>query len=151
MKRILIATLVIVAGCATTPPTTTELLLGTWNCESTAGTTNIKGAVTYLAGGKGSIKVDVSGGQGTLVYVAAGEGETSWKLLEGDTKLEFKIDTVTVTSAKLNGQTVDPKMAQTLIGPSLTGQSTTSTVKIDRTSLTLTAADGTVTSCTRPA
>jgi hypothetical protein len=149
MKRILIASLVVLAGCATRPPTTTELLLGAWNCELTAGPVAIKGAFNYAPEGKGDFNVNVAGGIGTYQIDAQGEGSATWKLIEEDTKLESKIETVTITGAKVNGQVVAPAMAQSLLGQSLAGQSSTSTIKIDRTSLVLTQSDGSMTNCTR--
>lgn len=149
MKRVLIAMLVLTAGCATKPPTTTDLLLGAWNCELTAGPATIKGVFDYAPEGKGAYKVNVIGKIGTFEIDANGSGAASWKLLEEDTKLESKIETVTITDAKVNGQVVAPAMAQTLLGQYLAGQGTTSTIKIDKTSLVLTTADGSATNCKR--
>jgi hypothetical protein len=151
MKRIAISTLVLLAGCATKPPTTTDLLLGAWNCELTAGPVAIKGVFSYLPEGKGMFNVNISGGIGTYQIDAKGEGDATWKLIEDDSKLESKIETVTITEATVNGQTVAPAMAQSLLGQSLAGQSTTSTVKVDKTSLVLTQDDGAATNCSRPA
>jgi hypothetical protein len=151
MKRILIASLVVLAGCATKPPTTTELLLGAWNCELTAGPVTIKGVFNYAPEGKGNFNVNVTGGIGTFQIDAQGEGNATWKLVEEDAKLESKIETVTIASAKVNGNVVAPAMAQTLLGPSLAGQTSTSTIKIDKTSLVLTQPDGSATNCARPA
>jgi hypothetical protein len=149
MKRILFAAvLTLVAGCATKPPTATDLLLGKWSCES-SGQAKINADIVYLAGGTGTFHLAMSGGQGGLTIEAAGDGEATWKLLEGDTKLEDTITSLKITSAKMNGQVIDPGMAQGMIEGSIKGQSTTSTIQITKTTLVRTATDGTVTNCTR--
>jgi hypothetical protein len=149
MKRVLLTALVALASCATRPPSTTELLLGPWNCELTVGPVGIKGVFTYAPEGKGTFNVNVTGAIGTYQLDAQGEGDATWRLVEEDTKLDSKIETVTITSAKVNGNVVAPAMAQSLLGQSLAGQSSTSTIKLDRTSLVLTQPDGSTTTCTR--
>ena len=150
MKRLVLGTaaLAALASCATTP-TTTQLLLGTWNCESKPAFGVIKTTTTYAPDGGGKAHLTVTGASGALNFEAVGDADATWKLLEEDTKIEQKVSAVTVSSAKLNGNTVDPKMAQTLIGPYLAGQSAASAIKIDAKTLTITAADGSVTNCAR--
>jgi len=150
MKRLVLgaAALAALAACATTP-TTTQLLIGTWNCESKPAFGSIKTTTTYSPDGTGKAHLAVAGTSGALTFEAVGDADATWKLLEEDTKIELKVNNVTVTSAKLNGNTIDPKMAQTMIGPYLAGQSATSAIKVDQKTLTLTATDGSVTNCTR--
>ena len=80
---------------------------------------------------------------------AIGNGDATWALLEDNTKLESKIGNLSITSVKMGDQVIEPAMAQAMIGPMLAGQSAVSTIKVDKTNLTLTATDGTVTSCMR--
>jgi hypothetical protein len=148
MKRVLITSLAVLAGCATAP-TPTQLLLGAWNCQMTAGPATIKGVFNYLPEGKGDFKVNIAGTIGNIPFDAEGHGDASWRLLEEDTKLESKIETLTIDSAKANGQVVAPAMAQSLLGQSLAGQSATSVIKVDKSSLVLTQEDGSATNCTR--
>jgi hypothetical protein len=152
MKRILISTVALVAaaGCASSPPTVTQQLLGAWNCDATIGGGSLKGLMTYAEGGKGTVKLNYTGTMGAQPIVAAGDGEATWKLIEGDTKLESTITTVNLTSVKIGDRDVPPAMAQSMLAPMLAGQTATSTIKLDKTNLTLTATDGTVTACTRP-
>ena len=150
MKRVVLgaAALSALAACATTP-TTTQLVLGTWNCESKASFGTIKSTNTYSPDGTGKAHLNVAGAVGAMNFEAVGDADATWKLLEEDTKIEQKISGVTVTSAKLNGNTIDPKMAQTMIGPYLAGQSAASAIKVDAKTLTLTGTDGSATNCTR--
>jgi len=150
MKRILFAAvLTLVAGCATKPPTTTDLLLGTWNCESKPSFGTIKGTTTYSSGGEAAGRLTIAGSGGPMAVEATGDIDASWKLLEDDAKLEQTIDGIKITSAKLNGQDIEPGMAQSMLAPMIAGQSATSAIKIDKTSLVLTSTDGAVTTCTR--
>lgn len=153
MKRMVLFTgvLLVLAACMTKPPTTTELLLGTWNCESHPTFGTIAGTTTYSPDGKGIGHLTVVGSGSGMAVEAAGDVTASWKLLEDDTKLQQTIDNLTVTSAKLNGNVVQPKMAQAMLAPFIGGQNTTSAIKIDpkAKTMTLTAADGSVTNCKR--
>jgi hypothetical protein len=150
MKRILVAVgLTFVAGCATKPPTTANLLLGTWNCESKPSFGTIKGTTTYSPGGKAAGRLTIAGSGGAMAVEATGDVEATWKLLEDNAKLEQTIAGIKIISAKLNGQDIEPGMAQSMVAPMIAGQSTTSTVKVDKTNLVLTSDDGAVTTCTR--
>ncbi|HEX5007129.1 MAG TPA: hypothetical protein VFV70_08455 [Hyphomonadaceae bacterium] len=156
MKSILLtvgASLVLVAACATTPPkpkTPAELLLGTWTCETRTSAVAITANMTYSADGKETGEMSVgSAGNPTMMFAATGKVDGSWKLIENDTKLQQTLANVTITSAKLNDQVIEPAMAQSMIGPSLAGQSSVTDMKIDDKTLTLTDSSGTITSCTR--
>jgi hypothetical protein len=151
MRRLILATGVslLLASCATTPPTTEQLLLGTWNCEAPIGSGKLQGAVTYAAGGKSTMKLTFSGEMAGAKVEAIGDGDATWALLEDNTKLESRIGNLTLTSVKMGDQVIAPAMAQAMIGPMLAGQSAVSTINVDKTNLTLTATDGTATSCTR--
>ena len=140
---------VLLAACATTPPTTEQLLLGAWKCEAPIGSGKLAGDVTYEAGGKSTMKVAFTGDMAGSKVEAIGNGDATWALLEDKTKLESKIGNLTLTSVKMGDQVIEPAMAQAMIGPMLAGQSAVSTIKVDKTNLTLTATDGTVTSCKR--
>ena len=151
MRRLILTTGVsfLFTACATSPPTTEQLLLGAWKCEAPIGSGQLKGDVTYEAGGKSTMKVAFTGNMAGAKVEAVGDGDATWALLEDNTKLESKIGNLNITSVKMGEQVIEPAMAQAMIGPMLAGQSAVSTIKVDKTSLTLTAADGTVTSCTR--
>lgn len=149
MRRLVLAFAVLGASCATKPPTTADLLVGTWTCESKPNFGAIKSTITYSPDGKANAKMSVAGSGGALAAEAEGDVEGAWKLVEEGAKLEQSIANVTITSAKLNGQTVDPGMAQAMIGPYLSGQSATTAIKVDQANLTLTNADGNVTACAR--
>ena len=137
------------AACASTPPTTEQLLLGTWKCEAPIGSGALKGDVTYAADGKSTMKVAFTGDMAGAKVEAVGEGDATWALVEDNTRLESKIGNLTITSVKMGDQVIAPAMAQAMIGPMLAGQSAVSAIKVDAKTLTLTATDGTVTSCTR--
>jgi hypothetical protein len=154
MKRAVLGiAFIFLAACGTTPSkpkTPADLLLGTWSCETKSGAVAINAKMTYSPDGKAAGEMTVGGaGNPTMMFAAAGKVDGSWKLLENDTKLEQTIANVTITSAKLNDQTIEPAMAQSMIGSSLAGQSSVTTMKIDDKTLTLTDASGTVTNCTR--
>ena len=136
-------------ACATSPPTTEQLLLGAWKCEAPMGSGALKGDVAYEAGGKSTMKVTFTGNMAGATVEAIGNGDATWALLEDNTKLESKIGNLSITSVKMGDQVIEPAMAQAMIGPMLAGQSAVSTIKVDKTNLTLTATDGTVTSCMR--
>jgi len=154
MKRIVLGIAsVLLAACATTPPkpkTPAEMLLGTWNCETKSSAVAINAKMTYAPEGKASGDISVgSSSNPTMMFAATGKVEGGWKLLENDTKLEQTIANFTITTAKLNDQTIEPAMAQAMIGPSLAGQSSVTTMKMDDKTLTLTDTTGNVTNCTR--
>ena len=151
MRRLILATGVslLLTACASTPPTTEQLLLGTWTCEAPIGNGKLAGDVTYEAGGKSTMKVTFTGNMAGAAVVAVGNGDATWALLEENTRLESKIGNLNLTSVKMGEQAVDPAMAQAMIGPMLAGQSAVADIKVDKSSLTLTATDGTVTSCAR--
>jgi hypothetical protein len=137
------------AACATKPLTTEQLLLGAWKCEAPIGNGQLKGDVTYEAGGKSTMKLAYTGAMAGAKVEAVGNGDASWALLEENTKLESKIDNLSITSVKMGEQVIEPAMAQAMIGPMLAGQSAVSTIEVDAKALTLTATDGTVTTCAR--
>ena len=141
--------LALLSACATAAPTTEQLLLGTWNCEAPIGSGLLKGVMTYEAGGKSTMKLTFTGEMAGATVEAIGDGDATWALLEDNTRLELKIGNLNLTSVKIGEQVIAPAMAQALIGPMLAGQSAVSTIKVDRANLTLTATDGTVTSCKR--
>ena len=154
MKRVLLGvTALLFAACATTPPkpkTPAEMLLGTWTCETKSSGVAINAKMTYSQDGKAAGDISVgSSGNPTMMFAATGKVEGSWKLLENDTKLEQTIANITITTAKLNDQTIEPSMAQAMIGPSLAGQSSVTAMKMDDRTLTLTDTTGNVTNCTR--
>jgi hypothetical protein len=95
------------------------------------------------------MKLAFSGDMAGAKVEVMGDGDSTWALLEENTKLESKIGNLSITSVKMGEQVIAPAMAQALIGPMLAGQSAVSTIKVDRTNLALTATDGTVTSCAR--
>lgn len=152
MKRVAlgIASLLL-AACAATPKpkTPAELLLGAWTCETKSSSVVISAVMTYSPDGKAAGNISVASANPTMMFAATGKVDGSWKLLENDTKLEQTIANATITSAKLNDQTVEPAMAQAMIGPSLAGQSSVTTMQLDDKTLTLTDATGNVTNCTR--
>jgi hypothetical protein len=137
------------AACATKPLTTEQLLLGAWKCEAPIGSGQLKGDVIYEAGGKSTMKLAFTGAMAGAKVEAVGNGDASWTLLEDNTKLESKIGNLSITSVKMGQQVIEPAMAQAMIGPMLAGQSAVSTIEIDAKAMTLTATDGTVTSCLR--
>jgi hypothetical protein len=155
MRRLILASGVsfLLAACATTPPkpkTPSELLLGTWTCETNTSAVAITAKMTYSADGKEAGEMSVgSTGNPTMMFAATGKVDGSWTLIENDTKLQQTLANVTITSAKLNDQIIEPAMAQSMIGPSLAGQSSVTDMKIDDKSLTLTDTSGTATNCTR--
>jgi outer membrane biogenesis lipoprotein LolB len=155
MRRLLgtAAVSLLLTACASTPPkppTPAELLVAApWNCQSTIGPGTIKSVQTYKSDGTAAVTLDVKGGSGGMTVDAAGNGDAKWQLLEADTKLQVTLGNLTVTRANLNGQNIDPKLAQSMIGSYLAGQSATSGVVITSTTLELTAEDA-KTSCTRP-
>jgi hypothetical protein len=150
MKRTVVGLAAIfLAACATSPPTTEQLLLGAWKCEAPIGSGKLAGDVTYEAGGKSTMKVTFTGEMAGSKVEAIGNGDATWTLLEDNTKLESKIGNLALTSVKMGEQVIEPAMAQAMIGPMLAGQSAVSTIKVDKANLTLTATDGTVTSCKR--
>jgi hypothetical protein len=150
MKRVVFGfAATLLAGCATTPPTTEQLLLGGWKCEAPIGNGKLAGDVNYEAGGTSTMKLAFTGNMAGSTVEAIGNGDATWALLEDNTKLESKIGNLTLTSVKMGEQVIEPAMAQAMIGPMLAGQSAVSTINVDRTNLTLTATDGTVTSCKR--
>ena len=152
MRHVLFASLgLVLAGCALAPPTVTQQLLGTWSCDAAIGGGSLKGLMTYAEGGKGTVKLNYTGKMGAQAIVAAGDGDATWKLIEDDTKLESTINTVNLTTVKIGDRDVPPAMAQSMLAPMLAGQTATSTIKLDKANLTLTATDGTITACTRPA
>ena len=153
MKRVALGiAAVLLAACATTPPkpkTPAEMLVGAWTCETRTSAVAITAKMTYSPDGKAAGDISVgSAGNPTMMFAATGKVEGSWKLLENDTKLEQTIASATITSAKLNDQAIDPAMAQAMIGPSLAGQSSVTTMKLDDKTLTVTDETGNVTSCT---
>jgi hypothetical protein len=150
MKRTVVGfSAIFLAACATSPPTTERLLLGAWKCEAPIGNGKLAGDVTYEAGGKSTMKVTFTGEMAGSKVEAIANGDATWALLEDNTKLESKIGNLTLTSVKMGEQVIEPAMAQAMIGPMLAGQSAVSTIKVDKANLTLTATDGTVTSCKR--
>lgn len=164
MTRIwlLTAPMALLAACASAPaakpPTTTELLMGAWTCETKADALTMKTApITYLPGGKSTFHVVGSGSAGAMAFEVVGDGEGTWQLLPGDKgadgkpgpeKLEDKITSVNVVSAKMNGQDIPPAMVQGLSGQ-LVNQSSVGTIVVTKTAMTQTTPDGHVTSCTR--
>jgi hypothetical protein len=153
MKRAVLGiAFALLAACATTPPkpkTPAEMLLGKWTCETKSSAVAITAVMTYLPDGKAAGDISVASANPTMMFAATGKVDGGWKLLENDTKLEQTITNVTIAGAKMNDQTIEPAMAQAMIGPSLAGQSSVTTMKLDDKTLTLTDATGNVTNCTR--
>ena len=80
--------------------------------------------------------------------VGRGDGQDRRAGSFGKTTARANVGECHDPSAKLNSQTIDPKMA-TVLGPSLAGQSTTTAIKIDAASMTLTSETGDITNCKR--
>ncbi len=142
----------VLAACASSPPkppTPEQMLMGAWTCESSAGVAKIKGVTTYRPGGAATFHLDVAGQGGGMVIEASGDGDATWKLLENDTKLEQTLGGVTVTAAKLNGNVIDPALAQSMIGPYIAGQTAISALEITPVTMKLSSTDGTVTTCSK--
>jgi hypothetical protein len=155
MRRLLATAAVslFLSACASTPPrppTPAELLVAApWNCSSAIGPGTVKSVQTYKPDGTAAVTLEVKGGNGGMTVEAAGNGDAKWQLLEADTKMQVTLGNLTVTRANLNGQNIDPKLAQSMIGGYLAGQSATSAIVLTSTTLELTAEDA-KTSCTRP-
>lgn len=154
MKRLvsLAVPALIVTACASAPtakpPTTAELLLGAWNCETKADAILIKTApITYVAGGKSTFHIVLSGSSSAMAFEVVGDGEGTWVLHEADS-LEDKIVSAKVASAKMNGNPVPPAMIQGMVDQ-IINKSSTGKIAVTQTTMTQTTADGQVTSCTR--
>jgi hypothetical protein len=151
----LAAAILALAGCASSPPpkpaTPADLLLGAWTCTNKMGeTATINGTMTYAAGGATTFHINVTGGSGAFKIDAAGDGAGTWKLSDDMTQLTSSITSLNITSAKLNGSTVDPKMVQGMANQMLVGQSGATKMTVTKTTLALAQPDGNnPTSCTR--
>ena len=149
---LLAAPALMLAACASAPaakpPTTAELLLGSWTCETKADAILIKTApITYLAGGKSTFHIVLSGSSSAMAFEVVGDGEGTWVLHEAD-QLEDKILSAKVSSAKMNGNPVPPAMIQGMVDQ-IINKSSTGKIVVTKTTMTQTTADGQVTSCTR--
>jgi hypothetical protein len=153
MKRLaLSAAALLVSACATTPPAPkpAEMILGLWHCEVPIQDGLIgKTDITYAANGTTSFTLAVNGSGGGMAMELAGTGTGTWKLLENDTKLETGIGAVQVSSAKVNGNVLQPAMIQPMADQMLANQTVSGAVSITPTSMTLTPAQGSPTTCTR--
>ena len=143
---------VVLAACASAPapkpPTTAELLLGAWTCETKTDAIVIKTApITYLAGGKSTFHIVLNGSASSMAFEVIGDGEGAWVLHEGD-KLEDKIVAAKVAGAKMNGNPVPPAMIQGMVD-SLINRSSTGSIAVTKTTMTQTTTDGQITRCTR--
>jgi hypothetical protein len=149
---ILAAPALMLTACASAPaakpPTTAELLLGAWTCETKADAVTIKTApITYLDGGKSTFHISLSGSASSMAFEVVGDGEGAWVLHEED-NLEDKIVSAKVASAKMNGNPVPPAMIQGMIDQ-IINKSSTGAIKVTKTTMTQTTKDGQVTNCTR--
>jgi hypothetical protein len=154
MKSLVILTIpaLMLAACASAPapkpPTTGELLLGSWTCETKTDAIVIKTApITYLEGGKSTFHIVLSGSASSMAFEVIGDGEGAWVLHEGD-KLEDKIVAAKVAGAKMNGKPVPPAMIQGMVD-SIINRSSTGSIVVTKATMTQTTTDGQVTNCTR--
>lgn len=153
MRRLVLLAALAISACASTPPKpltpAEQLVAAPWTCESAIGPGTLKTVQTYKSDGTAAFTLDAKGGNGSMTVDASGKGDAKWKLLENDTKMEVTLGNLTVTRANLNGASIDPAMAQAMLGPYLAGQSATTSFAITSTTLELASSDG-KTSCTRP-
>ncbi len=144
------------AACATAPkpPTTAELLVGTWACTGKVGPADMAADVTYATGGLSSMKLSATMQQGAMNVALSGTGSGTWALDKGD-QLEESVTDVKLDSASMNGKEIGVAMFQGMLAQALGKESTTSAVAVTKTSLTLTqtgVAEGSkpvVRTCTR--
>lgn len=145
-----IVTGLLVAGCASTPKgaTVTDRLAGSWNCDTKMGGADVKGVWTYARDGSVGADITVTGG-GAIAVEAKGTLKATWRLESDDTKLVLQHEGVTVESATIAGNKVEPAMAQALVSQLMSGQSVSSRITVDDKNLVLTADDNSVVNCTR--
>jgi hypothetical protein len=152
MKRILFGTAALVAlgACASAPAAKTpaEMMLGTWTCKAESEGVTTNADVTYLEGGKTTMKAKVGVVQSGMVIDIDATGDATWKFLE-DGKLQETITGMKVISGKMGGNDVPVAMIQPMVEQMVVNQSSTSTAVITPTTMTSTDDDGIVTSCTR--
>lgn len=148
MVRILAgaSAIALLSGCASTPPSPQELIVGAWTCETVSDGVRVDGRVNYLPGGQGDGKVNVAVDAGGVVLDA--DVVSTWMFLP-DGRLEESVTKLTVTSGSLGGQSVPPAMIQSMVEDMIVGQITTSMIAVTSNSLTLTDEDGVTTNCKR--
>lgn len=156
MVRVAIACLALSAlgACASGPSAESpqQKILGNWTCETDADGMKVKGDFTYLANGlgEGIANVDVDGGGMAISLV--GDVNSTWGFAE-DGKLNEKVTSMKVTSAKMSGQDIAAPMIASMIQPMVdemvVGQTSNTTVVFGDGTMTTTTEDGVVTNCKR--
>jgi hypothetical protein len=141
-----VAAAVVLAGCATTPPTPQQQIVGSWMCKTSSDGAVVDGAVNYRAGGTGTAKVTVAMADVGMQMTA--DAESSWSI-RADGKMEETITKATATSGKMGGQDVPLPMLQEILNE-MVGEASVSTFEVTANTLVLVEEDeGVTTSCTR--
>lgn len=152
MNRHLITGLaaVALAACASSPKTATvaDRLAGSWACDTKMGSADVKGVWTYAKDGSAKADLTVTAG-GALAVEAKGKLDATWRLESDDTKLILAHEGVTIESATVAGNKVEPAMAQALVGEMMSGQSISARITVDDSKLVLTSDDNSVVTCAR--
>lgn len=144
--------LLLISACASTPTGPANQILGTWTCHAASQGAVVDGKFTYLTGGKtqADAAMDVDAG-GQKIWLA-GIIDATWGF-QPDGKIIETIVGLKVNAAKVGGKDL-PKpaigaMIQPMVDQMIAGQSSTSTVVFEGTTMTLTDDKGEVTTCKR--
>lgn len=167
MKRLALAVLVsaIPAPAALSQENTAaraEMLLGSWTCSQAKrddGEGELTTRFTYAAGGALQFEFAMKGAiPHGLPIELSGTGAGTWKLepdpdgeKDGVDRLTETMTSSTITSAKLNGQAIDPAEAQAMWGGNLFGKDNEKLALVSPGKLSkLRVLTGTATGCVRP-
>ena len=145
--------LIVASGCASTPKGPADLILGKWTCSATQEGMSVAATTTYDKGGTagGVAKVSVQA-PGSAIELS-GDVKSTWAI-NADGKLEEKVTSMTVTSAKMSGSDLAAPMIAAMVQPMVdemvVNQTSTSTIAFEGNTMTTTDQDmGVVTTCTR--
>lgn len=144
--------LLLVSACASTPTGPANQILGVWTCHAESQGAIVDGRFTYLPAGKtqADASMDVDAG-GQKIWLA-GIIDATWGF-QPDGKLIETIVGLKVNRAKVGGKDLPAPavgaMIQPMVDQMIAGQSSTSTVAFEGTTMTLTDDKGVVTDCKR--
>jgi hypothetical protein len=127
-------------------PAAEQALSGTWKCSADSPEAAVTSTTVYLPGGKETFDVLVKVAQADMEFTASGAGD--WKL-QPDGKVAETITSLTVKTAKMNGQDVPVADMQSMVEGMIVNQTSTSTIELKDGGMTLTDQDGVTSTCKR--
>jgi len=147
-----VLTAIVLGGCATTPSTPQEKILGKWSCSMEMSGLKGSANLTYVADGTSSGPISFTGEAEGIEVDIAGNVDATWAF-GADGKLRETITDFEIETASFDGEKMNEAMIAGVIEPMLadtiTGGESIADVTFEGNTMTLAAEGADPTVCSR--